>query len=82
MEYRAHIAWLPMEQRLDWMTEQFLFADIDYRDAFIKLSERIGYTGFYARIMEEEPKCFASRYLLFLCIGGAAYSDPPHSFSR
>ena len=54
MEYRAHIAWLPIEQRLDWMAQQFLFADIDYRDAFIKLSQRIGYTKLYARIMAVE----------------------------
>ena len=55
MEYRAHVAWLPIEERLDWMEQQFLFADIDYRDAFIKLSQRIGYTKFYARIMAVEP---------------------------
>lgn len=53
-EYRAHIAWLPIEQRLDWMAQQFLVNDINYRDAFIKLSRRVGYTKLYARIMAME----------------------------
>jgi hypothetical protein len=55
MDYRHHVAWQPIEQRIDWMAQQFLVNNIDYRDAVIKLTARIGYTQLFARIMAQEP---------------------------
>jgi hypothetical protein len=53
-DYRAHVAWQPIEQRLDWMAQQFFVNEIDYGSAVVDLSRRIGYTKFLARIMAQE----------------------------
>jgi hypothetical protein len=53
-EYRHEAFGTPIEYRIEWMGRKFFVDSIDYHAALVKLSERIGYTEYYARIMARE----------------------------
>ena len=53
-EYRHQVVWTPIEHRIEWMGRKFFVDSIDYHAALVKLSERIGYTEFYAHIIARE----------------------------
>ena len=50
-DYRSQVFGNPLEQRIEWLAQRFLVNTIDYRDAAIRLVQRIGYTDFYAQLM-------------------------------
>jgi hypothetical protein len=50
-DYRYHILGNPLEQRVEWLSQRFLVDSIDYRDAAIRLVQRIGYTDLYAQLL-------------------------------
>jgi len=50
-DYRYQVFGNPLEQRIGWLAERFLIDTIDYRDAAIRLVQRIGYTDFYAQLL-------------------------------
>lgn len=50
-EYRDEVAYLPIKQRVGWLTDAYLEKPIDYGDASETLLERIGYTQFLTLIL-------------------------------
>jgi hypothetical protein len=64
-EYRLHVAGSPFEQRLEWMAERFFVDSIDFHSAVVSLSERIGYTEFYALVLRREENGLIPRYFYF-----------------
>jgi hypothetical protein len=53
-EYRFQVSMSPLEQRLEWVVQRYLFDHIDYGDAANQLFERIGYTGYYAQMLARQ----------------------------
>ena len=53
-EYRHFVVSYPFEERLEWMAQRFFVDSIDYRDAVVRLFQRIGYTEFYATVIARE----------------------------
>jgi hypothetical protein len=53
-EYRHYIIHYPIEQRAEWMAHRLLSDKIDYDTAFKVMFERIGYTKYFAMVMERQ----------------------------
>ena len=50
-DYRYQIISNPLEQRIEWLAERLFGNTIDYRDAVIRLVQRVGYTELYAQLL-------------------------------
>jgi len=50
-DYRDYIFANPLEQRLEWLAQRFFVDPIDYREAAIRLVQRVGYTDLYAQLL-------------------------------
>jgi len=51
MDYRGHMFANPLEQRLAWLAQRFFVDPIDYREAAVRLVQRVGYTELYAQLL-------------------------------
>ena len=54
-EYRVTMFMMTTEQKIEWISQRYLSnSNIDYAAAFLKLSQRVGYTTYFAQILGRE----------------------------
>ena len=53
-EFRLTMASMTTGEQVAWLEDHYMAGDIDYADAFSRLSQRVGYTTFLAQTMDLE----------------------------
>ena len=54
--FRAISAGMTTEEKIDWMLDNYTRPDFDYSQAFTNLSQRVGYTKFFAAVLERQDQ--------------------------
>jgi len=53
-DYRNAMGSMTTDQQIAWISDRYLSADVDYANAFLRLSQRVGYTSLFSDVLAEE----------------------------